>query len=141
MGVPRDKDAKRFYLAARQRLEDARLLLEAARTTAAVYLAGYCVECMWKALVLSQAGKDKKDEVLEQFAGSKAHNFDFLRSLYDHYGGPLPSKKDKELINAFVVVGSWGTHVRYDAATMAADDAEEFLVAVERIHKWADLRL
>jgi hypothetical protein len=96
---------------------------------------------MWKALILTQAGKSKKDEVLELFAGSKAHNYDWLRSLYAKYGGPLPPKKDKELANAFVIVGSWGTHVRYESGTMRADDAEEFLDAVQRIYTWADERL
>lgn len=141
MGVPKDKDAKRFYQAAKQRLEDAEFLLEAARTLAAVYLSGYCVECMWKALIIVQAGKDKKDEVLELFAGSKAHNFDWLRSLYDKHGGPTPSKKDKELMGAFVVVGTWGTHLRYDPGTMPEDAATEFVEAARRIRDWADKRL
>jgi len=38
---------------AKQRFDDALLLLEMGRTTAAVYLAGYSVECMLKALILS----------------------------------------------------------------------------------------
>lgn len=141
MGVPRDKDAKQFYRVAVQRLADAVFLLDGARTTAAVYLAGYCVECLWKALIVTQAGKDKKAEVLELFAGSKAHNYDFLRSLYDKYGGPPPSKKDKELVKAFVVVGSWGTVLRYNPGTIPEDDATEFIDAVRRIWKWADERL
>jgi HEPN domain-containing protein len=141
VGVPRDKDAKRFYRAGGQRLEDAAFLLDAARTTAAVYLAGYCVECMWKALIISQAGKDKKKEVLDLFRGAGAHNYDWLRSLYDKYGGKPPPKKDKELTNAFVIVGSWRTDLRYEPGTMRADDAEEFLAAVRRIWTWADERL
>ena len=141
MGIPRDKDAKRFYQAAKQRLEDADFLVEAARTLAAVYLSGYCVECMWKALIITQAGKDKKDEVLEQIAGSKAHDFRWLRSLYEKCGGPPPSKKDKELRLAFEAVSSWSTHLRYDPATMPADAAEEFVDAVRTIRAWADKRL
>ena len=141
MGIPRDKDAKRFYQAAKQRLEDADFLVEAARTLAAVYLSGYCVECMWKALIITQAGKDKKDEVLEQFAGSKAHDFRWLRALYEKYGGPQPPKKDKELGHAFKTVGSWGTHLRYDTATMPTDDANAFVDAVRLIRAWADKRL
>ena len=61
MGIPRDKDAKRFYRAAGQRLDDAAYLLDGARTTACVYLAGYCVECMLKALIVVQTGKEKAE--------------------------------------------------------------------------------
>ncbi len=106
MGVPRDKDAKRFYRAAGQRLEDATFLLESARTTAAVYLAGYCVECMLKALIITQAGKDNKEEALDSFRGSGAHNYERLLATYEKYGGPRPPKRDKELTEAFVIVGT-----------------------------------
>ncbi len=139
--MPRDKDAKRFYRAAGQRLEDAAFLLDAARTTAAIYLAGYCVECMWKTLIITQAGRDKKEEVLALFRGAGAHNYDWLRSLYDNYGGKPPPKKDRDLARALISVGSWGTHLRYDPGTMSEDDATEFLDAVRRIRKWADERL
>jgi HEPN domain-containing protein len=141
VGVPTDKDAKRFYRAAGQRLEDAAVLLDATRTLAAVYLAGYCVECMWKALILTQAGKNKKNEVLDSFRGSGAHNFDWLRASYAKYGGTPPPKKDKELARAFIVVASWSTDLRYDPGTMPEDDAREFLAAVRRIFAWADERL
>jgi hypothetical protein len=142
MGTPTDPDARRFYRAAGQRLEDARATLEnTERTTAAVYLAGYCVECMWKALILSQVPPDKKDEVLEQFTGAKAHNFEWLRTLYTQFGGTLPPKKDKELTAAFVTVGSWRTDLRYSAGTIPGDDADEFLQAVRRIWDWANGRL
>jgi hypothetical protein len=140
VGVPRDKDAKRFYRVAWQRLEDT-FLLESERTIAAVYLAGYCVECMWKALIITQAGKDKKEEVLDQFRGAGAHNYDWLRSLYDKHGGKPPPKNDRDLARAFITVDSWGTHLRYDPGTMPEDDAAEFLDAVRRIRKWADERL
>jgi HEPN domain-containing protein len=54
VGVPRDQETKRFYRAAGQRLEDARFLTESTRTTAAVLLAEYCVECVLKALIITQ---------------------------------------------------------------------------------------
>lgn len=141
MGMPRDKDAKRFYRAAGQRLEDSTFLFEAARTTAAVYLAGYCVECLWKALIITQAGKDGREEALALFRGAVAHNYDFLRSLYSKYGGKPAPKRDRDLVSAFVIIGSWQTDLRYDPRTTRVDDAEEFLEAVRRIWKWADERL
>ncbi|MBA4065164.1 MAG: hypothetical protein C0501_15900 [Isosphaera sp.] len=86
--------------------------MEGARNRAAVYLAGYCVECLWKALIVVRAGREKKPEVLTLFRGTGAHNYDWLRSLYDRYGGQPPPKKDKELAAAFVVVKSWRTDLR-----------------------------
>jgi hypothetical protein len=62
-------------------------------------------------------------------------------ALYEKYGGSRPSKKNKELAEAFVIVGSWSTDMRYDPGTMPADDADNFLDAVDRIRKWADERL
>lgn len=49
--MPISKNARLFYRAAKQRFDDALLLLELKRTTAAVYLAGYSIECMLKALI------------------------------------------------------------------------------------------
>jgi HEPN domain-containing protein len=141
VGVPRDKDAKRFYRAARQRLEDAVFLLDSERTTAAVYLAGYCVECLLKALILAQAGKAYKDEALDSFHGSGAHNYDRLMAMYERYGGHRPTKKDKELTEAFIIVASWDTDLRYDPAILAEEEAADFLAATERVLKWADGRL
>ncbi len=47
MGRPQNHNALRFYLATLQRFEGAEVLLNSkpSRTTGAVYLAGYNVEC------------------------------------------------------------------------------------------------
>ena len=50
MGLPKPIEARLYYRAAKQRFDDAQLLLGAGRTTAAIYLAGYTVECFLKAL-------------------------------------------------------------------------------------------
>lgn len=139
--MPRDKDAKQFYRAAGQRLEDATFLLDNERVTAAVYLAGYCVECMLKALIVTQAGKENKEEVLDSFRGSGAHNYERLMAQYERYGGPRPAKKDKELVEAFVIVGSWDTDLRYESGMLKPDEGSDFLGAVLRIWTWADGRL
>jgi hypothetical protein len=44
MAMPSSAPARRFYQAAKQRFDDALLLFEMERTTAAIYLAGYSVE-------------------------------------------------------------------------------------------------
>ena len=138
MATPKSKQARLFYRAARQRLDDAEFLLESERTTAAVYLAGYVVECVFKALIITEAGTANAQEVVASFRGSGAHNYDWLRSLYQKHGGPtLP----KAITEAFLIVENWGTDLRYRPGTIPADEAEDFLDAVRRIWKWADRRL
>jgi hypothetical protein len=60
MSVPKSNEARRFFRAAGARYSEAFFLLEnSGFTTAAVYLAGYAVECMLKALVLSHEPRRK----------------------------------------------------------------------------------
>lgn len=142
MSVPRDKDAKRFYIAARRRLDDARALLAVDHatdhTTGSMYLAGYTVECMLKALIIVQATSTRKPEVLKEFHGSGAHNFDRLRAAYLRLGG---TGFPKNVVESFLVVQEWGTDWRYDPAPRPADDAESFLASVARIWDCIDKRL
>jgi HEPN domain-containing protein len=140
MAIPQDKDAKRFYRAAEQRWEDATFLFSEGvrRTTAAVYLAGYCVECLLKSLILSQAAKTRRAQVLQLFRGSKAHDYDWLRDLYyERKGARFPP----EVVEAFSKVSVWGTEMRYQPGTIPDDDADEFLTAVKAIWDWAEGRL
>jgi HEPN domain-containing protein len=139
MGIPKDRDAKRFYLAAGRRLEDGRLLAKYdGANRGAVYLAGYCVECMLKALIVVQVPSSKKSEVVVEFRGSGAHNFDRLRTLYYKLGG---ARFPKLVTEAFITVRDWVPDWRYEPGTYPADDTEAFLNAVQRIYDWADKRL
>ncbi len=138
MAVPGDPNARRFYRAAVQRLEDAEFLLETERTTAAVYLAGYCVECLLKALILAQASRDERAAVLDSFRGAGAHNYDWLWFVYAEHGG---ARFPKEVTEAFLIIDNWGTDLRYNPGTIPPDDAERFLDAVRAIHRWANGRL
>lgn len=138
MAMPRDKDAKRFYIAAGRRLDDAKTLYNADRTTGSMYLAGYTVECMLKALIIAQATSTRKPEVLKEFHGSGAHNFGRLRAAYLKLGG---TRFPKDVVESFLVVQEWGTEWRYDPAPRPADDAESFLASVARIWECIDKRL
>lgn len=50
MTIPSSSDARLFYRCAYLRFEEAQVLMRAGYTTGAVYLAGYSVECMLKAM-------------------------------------------------------------------------------------------
>lgn len=139
MPLPHAAEARPYYQSAIQRFEDAQFLLEDGRTTGAVYLAGYAVECMLKALILAsiaEAGKRKK--MISSFRGSRAHDFGWLRSVYLENGGPaLPS----DVAKLFARLTPWSTDLRYEAGTVKRRDAEAMLEAAAGILEWADGRL
>lgn len=139
MAMPKSKEARLFYRASLERFKDAQLIYEKVdRTTAAVYLAGYSVECALKALILSQLPKDDRVDMVKQFRGGKAHDYDWLKAIYRDVGGPpLPS----DTTAAFVVVEEWGTELRYNPGMISSEAAEAFLAAAGAILKWADGRL
>lgn len=139
MGLPTAQEARPFYRAGKQRFEDARLLLDRAeRTTGAIYLAGYGVECLLKALVLSVIPPDQRNRMVADFRGARAHDFDWLKAQYSRHGGPsFPS----EISKAFALVNTWDTEWRYHPGTAPPREAEAFLQAAERIIIWADGRL
>jgi len=138
MALPHALEARPYYQAAKQRFEDARYLLEGERTTGAIYLAGYCIECMLKALILSQLAEAKRLEMLSSFHGSKAHDYDWLKARYFEIGGP-PFSKD--VAKAFAYVNTWAVEIRYKAGTSNYGDAKTFLDSAELIMDWADGRM
>jgi hypothetical protein len=87
MPLPRAKEAKPFYRAAFHRFDEAQFLEEGSRFTGAIYLAGYGVECILKALILVVVPARKRSDVLATFRGQRAHNFDWLRYQYLQNGG------------------------------------------------------
>lgn len=139
MGLPVAQEARPFYQAGMQRFEDARLLLiRAGRTTGAIYLAGYGVECLLKALVLSVVPAAHRQSVVNNFRGARAHNFDWLKARYFAYGG---AQYPPAISKAFALVNTWDTEWRYRSGMAAQRDAEAFLNAAEEIIVWADGRL
>ena len=69
MAMPADIDARRYYRVAYQRLEDGNLLFEKlARSNAAIYLSGYAVECILKALLVSATPVKQRPALWRAFA-------------------------------------------------------------------------
>lgn len=138
MALPHAPEARQYYQAARQRLDDAQFLLAGERTTGAIYLAGYSVECMLKALILSLAARTKRRAVLETFRGSKAHDYNWLRTKYLKSGG---QQFPADIAKSFTFVNTWTVEIRYRSGTAKRADAEVFLKNVELIMYWADGRM
>ncbi len=138
MGLPRQAEARLYYRAGKQRFEDAKLLLEAGRTTGAVYLAGYTVECFLKALVLAGVAPVLRKELLTEFRGSRAHNIEWLGALYRrHVGATMPRAISRYLSR----VASWSIDLRYIGGLLKRRDADEFNESVVAVAQWADGRM
>jgi HEPN domain-containing protein len=138
MAVPASIEARLYYRCAFQRYEDAQILLRAGRTTGAVYLAGYGIECILKALVLEGLAAAVRTKMLDSFRGTRAHDFEWLRTKYLQNGG---ARFPREFTEAFTLVNDWSTDMRYLPRTLRAHDAEGFLLAAKRIIHLVDERL
>ncbi|MFO0960606.1 MAG: hypothetical protein U0800_24755 [Isosphaeraceae bacterium] len=137
MATPSSIDARYFYRCAVQRFEDAEILLRADRTTGAVYLAGYGVECTLKGMILGSLPAAARKPMLDSFRGAKAHDFEWLRLQYLDNGG---SRFPREVNQAFTLVGGWSTDLRYSPRTARDEEAEGFLNAGRKIIGWGDGR-
>lgn len=138
MALPQAAEARVFYQSARQRWIDAEILLREGRNTGATYLAGYGVECMLKALILSAVASGERRDVVATFHGARAHDYAWLKAKYLRNGGfPFPASLSKH----FTLAESWTTALRYEPAASELRDAQDFLKAAKAIMDWVDGRL
>jgi HEPN domain-containing protein len=138
MGMPRSKEARLFYRCAIQRYDDAQVLRRAEHNAESVYLAGYGVECILKALILEGKPARTRRMALQGFRGGRAHDFEWLRAEYVTGGG---AAFPPEVNRHFAFVNSWSTDLRYMPKTVPPDDADRFLKAANEIIAWASKRL
>ncbi len=138
MGLPHASEARTYYRAGKQRFEDSQFLLRAERTTGAVYLAGYTVECLLKALLLASVARGLRQELLKEFRGNRGHNLEWLGALYRrHVGVGIPRDVTRHLMR----LASWSTDLRYTAGLLKRREADEFVDSVVAVAAWADGRM
>ena len=137
MASAQSREVRRFYNVALQRFEDAEVLLRNRRTTGAIYLAGYAVECVLKALLLANIPRGRQRRFLQEFRGTRAHDFDWLRQQLQARGVQLPQTLRKE----FTRVNTWSTDLRYNPGTTRYDRGEAFLTAAAAVIEWVKGRL
>ncbi len=138
MPTPGDPDARLYHRCAINRFDDAEVLLKANHTTGAVYLAGYGIECILKALALMAVSPARRSLMLHAFRGARGHDYEWLRTQYLQNGG---SGLPPSINNNFIHVNDWSTDLRYAPRTMKDEEAEDFLTAARNIIHWADGRL
>ena len=128
--------ARVFHDAALQRYDDAVVLLEHNRLTGAYYLAGYGVECILKALVLSEIGSPKqRSDVEHSFRGQAGHNIEELRRLYVKVSGrTIPTSISRLLF----LLKTWETDIRYESSARSKKETVAFLNAVADVFRWAE---
>src|SRR5438046_1996841 len=108
MPTPRDIDARRYYRVAYQRLEDGRLMLDRLlRSKAAVYLTGYAVECIAKALLIQVTPATKRPDVLKSFRGPRGHDLLWLRARLAERRVSIPALIARE----WAYVASWSVEL------------------------------
>lgn len=111
MATPLDIDARRYYRVAYQRLEDGTLMLEKLdRPKGAVYLTGYTVECILKALILAATSPNQRGAALKSFRGSIAHSLEWLRDQLAQRHIKVPA----EVVRELAYVASWSVDLRYE---------------------------
>jgi HEPN domain-containing protein len=138
VAAKRSKHVRRFLTAADARLADAQFLREARRTLAAVYLAGYAVEFILKALVLGQLAEHQQLPMIAQFRGAVAHDYRWLLRIYREHGG---AATPAEVAQSLTRLDSWGTELRYNPRTAYPGDIDHFFQAVEVVVGWGKQRL
>lgn len=138
MGLPGPTESRLYYRAAKQRFDDAQLLLAAGRTTGAMYLAGYTVECFLKALILASVSARRRKEIMSEFRGRRAHDIEWLGAFYRrHVGAAIPRGVTRHLQQ----VASWSTDLRYMTGAFKSRDVDDFMASVLAIATWADGRM
>jgi hypothetical protein len=129
-----DINARQYYRVAYQRYEDGVLLLGISRPAAAIYLTGYAVECILKALLVMYTPSGQRANVLAMFRGAVGHDIDWLRERLIQRIGRLPVGENRHVS----LVSTWSTDLRYKPGPGDPEDAEAFLAAARSILGWAN---
>ncbi len=112
------------------RYDDADCLMKAKRYNAAIYLAGYAVECMLKALLVNRTPSSKTRDLSDYFRGNLGHNLEQLLQAIRDRGENFP----KTTARQFQTINKiWSVNIRYQHVQLKNKDAESIMRAVLEI--------
>jgi HEPN domain-containing protein len=134
MSLESNPDARVYYVPARRRLEDAKILLDNNRRDGAGYMAGFAVECLLKALILSNSTPRERPRLLARLKGEFGHDLDTLRTEAARRGIHLGRPGQ----DAFRRIATWDNNDRYEARIQSREVAEAAYAAAEYLFDWAD---
>jgi len=140
--LPKDIDARKYYRVAKQRLEEAKVILTKVELPAAAeYLGGYAVECMLKALIIVTTPPSERpppgDKTVKWWKKEIGHYLELMRAAVRKRCGKLPP----DVTSALVYVATWHPEQRYEPGPGDPAKATRFLAEAETIVKWADQRM
>ena len=130
--------------AGKHRMDDARALLTAVRWRGAMYMAGYSIECLLKTKLMRMYECRHLRELQEEL--QRRGVLSAQTSIFTHQlepllrlaGGLERLRQSEEHWRLFNLVNRWVPAWRYTADLSNADDAADFLTAVNRISKWIE---
>lgn len=130
--------------AGKHRMDDARALLTAVRWRGAMYMAGYSIECLLKTKLMRMyecRHLRELEEELQRRGVLSAQTSIFthqLEPLLRLAGGLERLRQSEEHWRLFNLVNRWVPAWRYTADLSNAEDAADFLTAVNRISQWIE---
>ena len=104
------------------------------RPSAAVYLLGYAIECILKALLIELSPINEREETLRSLKEDFGHNLRRLRAGVVGRGVAIP----RPVLSHLLFVSSWSPELRYEPGPGDRREAERFLTATKDIVTWAD---
>ena len=134
-------------VASRQRLADAKALLNASRWRGAMYIGGYAVECLLKTKLMhiyDCKNLSELEDLLRQRSILSAHRTVFTHQLEDllrlipGYGRMI---QNRDILSLFNKVNRWMPNWRYTSKFADRGEATEFMTAIERFMQWIDNNL
>lgn len=135
---------REFHVSSSQHHAAAKYLLSAClpnasslMATEVVYLGGYVIECLLKAVLFANT-RPRKHEMLEREVKFEiGHDLEKLRLRLERLRKPirLPIQHGRlfRLINT-----QWHTNLRYEGKRMVTQEAQQFMDAVDSIVIWAN---
>lgn len=133
-----DAFARKLIRAANQRMTSAEILFREAMFLDSMYLAGYCVECSLKALLIARSRSKRRSSILNKaFQGKAGHSYENLKSLLVKAGVAFPTTIAKQLR----VVSTWSTDLRYEVGRGSSEDTAEFLKSTDAIRSWSEVQI
>ena len=137
------KEVRRFHAAAWMHQEAAEFLMRgcnkgafSTRAFEAIYLGGYAVECIFKALLLSQVRPKRHVPMLKAFVKEIGHDLEMLKQRLEGLRKPVLIPSD-QLRQLRLVRRMWATGMRYDPQPRRTEDAQQFMDAVSQLLSFA----